>query len=284
MKVGFVTCEELPLITNDDQLVADELKKLGIEVMPIIWERDIELESFNLIVIRSCWNYHLKLQEFIKWLDKIDDKKIKLFNPSNIVRWNLNKKYLAELANQGVIVPKTIWVKQGDTSNLASILKSNEIEEAVIKPTVSLSAYNTWRTSTNTALQDQDKFAKQVEIEELMIQLFVREIMTEGELSFVFLDGQYSHAVRKRAKEGDFRVQSDFGGTKIEINPSDKQVEQIMKVYSLIKEPLMYARIDVVEVQGQMSLMEVELIDPELYFRFNAKSAKRMAETIARHC
>ncbi|MBV9788046.1 MAG: hypothetical protein JOZ51_07735 [Chloroflexi bacterium] len=280
--IGFATYSEEPQLTKDDLLVVAALHPLSINVVPVVWDDpSVDLRQIEAVVIRSCWDYHLKPDRFLQWVDTLDQASIPVFNSNAIVRWNFDKHYLQELAAQGVAIPRTIWIEPGAQADLATILREHDLAEAVIKPTISLSAYQTWRISADEARAHQDAFAQLVAERGMMIQEFIPEVTTSGELSLMFFGKVYSHAVYKRPRQGDFRVQTDFGGTREIAAPPQSVIAQAQAIVDSIAEPLQFARVDGIEVEGRLVLMELELIDPLLFFSYDPAAAQRFAEVIA---
>lgn len=281
-KIGFATYQGIPGGTGDDLLAADELRRLGFDVVPVIWDDPAAATGrLDAVVIRSCWDYHLKPERFTAWLDELDQAGVTVLNSSRITRWNLNKEYLKDLAAGGVPVPRTIWIEPGSRVDLEDLLREHGMDEAVVKPVISLSAYKTWRTSTAQARAHQADFEEITAERAVMVQELVREVETQGEISFVFFGGEHSHTVLKRPKAGDFRVQEDFGGTREILTPSAALVEQAEAILDLAGEPVVFARVDAIDVGGWLVLMELELIDPFLFLGFDEGAPRRFAAAIA---
>lgn len=281
-KIGFATYREIPALTADDLLAAEELRLLGFDVVPVVWDDPAaDVHDLAAVVTRSCWDYHLRPDRFRSWLDALDRSGTPVLNSSRLVHWNMDKRYLRALAAQGVAVPRTVWVEAGDGGDLEALLHDHGIGEAVVKPAISLSAHETWRTSLSAARGHQDAFARLVSTGSVLVQELVEEVVSRGEISFVFFGGAYSHAVLKRPKEGDFRVQMDFGGSRELWSPPDSLVEQARAVVDLVEEPLVFARVDGIDVGGQLCLMELELIDPVLFLAFDEQAPRRFAEAIS---
>jgi glutathione synthase/RimK-type ligase-like ATP-grasp enzyme len=193
----------------------------------------------------------------------------------------MDKKYSSDLAAEGVAIPPTVWLEKGAAADLPTLLRENDFERAVIKPTISATAHRTWRTSLDKAQQDQHKLDVILSASGAMVQKFADKAITNGEWSLLFLDGKYSHAVLKRPKEGDFRVQSDFGGTSTPQIPSPALLEQAEAIVRLIKSPLLCARVDGIDNDGQFVLLELELIEPELFLRLDPLAPRRFDAAIA---
>jgi glutathione synthase/RimK-type ligase-like ATP-grasp enzyme len=282
-QIGFATYRDMPQGADDDRLVANALRRFGLEIVPVIWDTSEPLATVpQTVVIRSCWNYHYHPRAFLEWVANLKAQGIRVFNPPPLIRWNIDKHYLKELARQGVALPQTVWVEQNVQTDLATLLSDHRMDAAVIKPTISLSAYKTWRTSLAEAHAHQHAFDELVGEQSVIVQSYVEAIASSGELSLVFFGGGYSHAVRKRPRAGDFRVQMDFGGTREVVVPALHVMEQAQAIVDLVHEPLLYARVDGIDTGAQFLLMELELIDPVLFFTYDQHSPQRFAEALVR--
>ena len=234
------------------------------------------------MVIRSCWDYHKRAREFLSWIEQTEKAGVKLFNSAKIICWNLEKTYLRELAEKGVKIPATIWFEKGEKGNLEKILRENNWRKAVLKPTISATAWQTFVVAPENADDLQPEFENLLADGGVMIQKFVEEIQTKGEWSFMFFDKKFSHAVLKRAKNGDFRVQDNFGGSvETNLKPPLGLIVQARKLIEMMPEDLLYARVDAVEIDGELTLMELELIEPVLFLKEDTTAARKFAEAIA---
>lgn len=289
--IGFSTYEKMPDGTADDQLAAVELRRLGFEVTPVVWDDpSVNARGLDAVVMRSCWDYHLKPERFAEWVESLDRAGVRVLNSSRVTRWNLDKRYLEDLASRGVAIPRTVWLErrlerrleQGSRVDLAALLREHEIQEAVIKPVISASAYRTWRMSAAEADQYQGALDEVLADRDVMVQEFIEEVTAQGEISFVFLGGEHSHTVLKRPKAGDFRVQEDYGGSREIWSPAPSLVEQARAAVDRVGEPVVFARVDGIDVGGRLVLMELELIDPVLFLGLDEQAPRRFAEAIAR--
>ena len=280
-KVAFVTYAELPLLYGDDRIAAGLLRGRGVEVDAVLWDAPgVMWEEYDAVVLRSCWEYHLRTEEFLGWIDLMERRGVPLWNPPAVVRDNADKRYLRGLASEGTPVVPTVWLEEGEDFDLTGILKSHGWEQAVIKPVVSMSAYRTWVTDPVRAPADAARVREMLSSSGVLIQRFLPEVQTRGEWSFVFFMKEYSHAVLKTPKPGDFRVQTDFGGRVTVPEPSPQLIDQAERIVRRVNGPLLYARVDAVEVGGELMLMELELIDPVLFFGRSPGAALRFADAI----
>jgi hypothetical protein len=279
--IALVTYRDLPQLTPEDQLVCSFLRTLGVQAHAVIWDDpDVAWDSYQAVVVRSCWDYHVHPSRFITWLTHLEHLEVPLWNPAPILRWNMHKTYLRDLQTQAVAVPPTCWLERGCNAELATILADQGWKEAVIKPAISATAYNTWRTTREQGSQDQSRFAASLQHADILVQQFMDPIVTDGEWSFAFFQKQYSHAVLKKAKSGDFRVQDDFGGTIEVLSPGMALIEQAQQIINCINDPLLFARVDGIERDGQLVLMELELIEPFLFLQSDPHAVERFAHAI----
>ncbi|MBI5452479.1 hypothetical protein HY945_03375 [Candidatus Gottesmanbacteria bacterium] len=277
--IALVTYTQQPKLFDGDNLLVDPFKRHGFSVKVIPWDKkDILWENFDLVILRSAWDYHLRIPEFLNWLDLLESRKVNLWNPVNIIRWNMNKKYLLDLSNLGIHIIPTLLVNK-DTLNYArKIADKKGWEEVVVKPTYGASAYRIEKFKSQELDVEIPQLQSILRESDIMIQPFMKEINSEGELSFIFFDKQYSHAILKKPKKEEFRSQPEFGGSEISIKPAPQLLSQAQQILGKISSPLLYARIDGVDVNGQFQLMELELIEPYLFFEKDEKSAEKFVD------
>jgi hypothetical protein len=279
--IAFVTYRDLPQLTSEDQLVCSYLQQCGVKTHAVIWDApDVTWNTYDAVVVRSCWDYHLQPSAFSAWLTTLERLQAPLWNPAPLLRWNLHKSYLRDLQAQGVAIPPTCWLDRGSHADLGSLFADQGWEEAVIKPAISATAYQTWRTTRTQADYDQPDLAAGLQHADMLVQQFMDPVVKDGEWSFVFFRKQYSHAVLKKAKPGDFRVQDDFGGTVEVVSPGVELIEQAGQIINCIAGPLLFARVDGIERDGQLVLMELELIEPFLFLKSHSNAIERFARAI----
>jgi glutathione synthase/RimK-type ligase-like ATP-grasp enzyme len=281
--IAFVTCESLPAIQADDRLVVDALERHGFEVTAAVWnDAAVDWRQFACVVIRSAWDYHRDEVRYAAWLRRCEIDHVNLWNPAAAVLANMDKRYLAEFADSGIATVPIEYVNRGEKQSLRTLLERRNWTRAVVKPAVSASAYGTWRTALTIAPSDERRFDEEVTQRSVLVQPFVDEIVTSGEWSLVFFDGEYSHAVLKKPAPGDFRVQEELGGRGEPANPSPGIIEQVRRVLSRVAGPLLYARVDGIVRDGAFVLMELEINEPYLYIGSSNGAAERFADAIVR--
>ena len=281
MTVVFATCDHQPLIAPDDAPLAVALGDLGIAVVPMPWT---EIDPASVIdagpiVLRSTWDYHRMPTMFAAWLEALDDSGRVVMNTPAIARDNIDKIYLRGLEQAGIPIPRTRWVDRPDAAGLRQVLRDEAWEGAVIKPRIAATAYGTFLISSASELSEADLAPARAS--GALLQEFIPNIRTRGEISLVFAGRDFSHAVSKHASDGDYRVQQDFGGSVVETTPSAAVLALASQVMTHVPGDYVFARVDIVEADRGPLLMELELIEPELYFTIVPGAAARMARAIA---
>jgi hypothetical protein len=279
-RAALATCAERPELTRDDTLLARALQRRGVATVPRPWDATVDWGGFSAVVLRSTWDYHLRIDAFHSWLDRLDASRVPVLNPTRIVRWNSHKGYLRDLRDRGVPILPTLWLGRGEQRTLENVLDETGWSEAVVKPAVSASAHDTWRTSRARADQDQAAFDAQLLAGDVLVQELAPEIASEGEWSLVFFGPVWSHAVLKRPAPGDFRVQEELGGTPQSLVPPPALVGQAERILAGLPAMPAYARVDGVARGGRLLLMELELIEPALYLGTSAGAADRFADAV----
>lgn len=265
---AFLTTDDLAGYVTDDRLAEVPLAKLGWAVEHVPWRQPGGWERYEAVVIRSTWDYHKHPGEFLAVLEEIGRSGVRLANPLELVRWNARKTYLRDLEARGLPVVPTVW----DRDRFGEL----DADEIVIKPVISASAFHTYR------LRRGDRWSSEMEAafagREVMAQPFLRSIVEEGEFSLFYFGGELSHAVLKSPKEEDFRVQEEHGGLIRPVEPPASLIELGRRIVESLPVAPLYARVDLARLDsGGYALMELELIEPSLYFRTDPESPRRFA-------
>ncbi len=279
--VAFATWRELPALSVDDRLAAGALEDLGIGGEPAVWDDPgVRWSRYDAVVVRSCWDYHLREAELRRWIARLEALSVPLWNPPALLRWNMNKHYLRDLAAQGVPTLPTVWLERGGRAGLPDLLAANGWDQAVVKPTVSASAHETWRTSRDAAPDQQRRFEALLARGGVMVQRFAEEIETAGEWSLLFFGGRFSHAVLKRPRPGDFRVQTEHGGVAVSAVPPPAVLDRAGQALAAVPGPWLYARVDGCGNGGDFQLMELEMLEPWLFFAHDPEAPGRFAAAL----
>ncbi|MFH0756283.1 MAG: hypothetical protein V2B15_03240 [Bacteroidota bacterium] len=268
-------------ILDEDRLVRDALEKRGLKVARCSWDDPrVDWSDTEYILFRSTWDYFDRFPEFCVWLEK-SKAKTSMLNPYEIIRWNLDKHYLEDLAKAQVHVPPTIFIESGNQATLTDWVVGPGWREVILKPVVSGAARHTYRFRAGESGQYETLFRKLIADEPMMIQEFQEKVLEKGELAFMVIGGKFTHAVVKKAKKGDFRVQDDFGGSVQHHDPAGHEILFAEQAVARCGYNPVYARVDAIwDNNGRMAVSELELIEPELWFRFNPEAADRLADHI----
>jgi len=283
-RICFVTSDAFPDMTPDDLLAATTLREAGAKVSPAIWtDTSVRWQNYNAVIIRSPWDYHLRPDQFRELLSVLEAGKAQVFNSVDVIRWNMNKRYLLELQSKGIRIPRTCFVNQAEGFDLNKIRSTIGGGEVVVKPEISASAWNTRRYTLDTLnKRGEEELGQLLATTNLVIQEFMPEVISDGEWSIIFFGDQFSHAIRKFPASKDFRVQEEFGGThRLESDPPDGLLAQAKKAVDACRENLLYARVDGIVRDDAFIIMEVELIEPALYFGVDPKSSARFCSRLA---
>jgi hypothetical protein len=274
-RVGLVTSSQFPALADDDRPLVSYLQKIGIEAVPLVWsEPGIRWEDFDRCVLRSTWDYHRKFAEFNAWLDRVEPL-TELWNPPPILRWNVRKTYLRDLEERGVAIVPTIWL--GQPSEILAAHARRGGKRSVVKPVVSANAENTYVLDAGAPADALPSAA--VSGDGLLLQPYLEEVESSGERSLVFLDGFFSHAVRRKAALNPAATLVD--GDPVEPTPGEHASARA--AIQAIGAPVMYARVDLVTTRdGIPRVMELELVEPSLYLGSHPPAAARLAGLIAR--
>jgi len=268
--------DDLGSYVADDDLAIEPLSRFGVAVETVSWrQKECDWADFELVVIRTPWDYQSAPGEFLAVLETIESR-TRLENPLDIVRWNLDKRYLREMESRGTRIVPTIWEAKYIAAEFDGWMSGFGVDEIIIKPRVSATAEHTYRLNSYDASLESI-FATR----EFLVQPFIPNIVTEGEYSLFFFNGEYSHAINKSPKHNDFRVQEEHGGIITEIQPDESLMAAGRETAATIGRDLLYARVDFVrDDDGNFCLMELELIEPALYLRMNAGAPERFARAI----
>lgn len=268
-------------VLKEDRLVMDGLEKLNLRTIKKDWnDTNFNWSSTKSAIFRSTWDYFDQFSNFRNWLELVKEQ-CYLINPYEQINWNLDKHYLLDLQKLDLPIVESVFVSKKTQLNLETISKSKNWKDIVIKPTISGAARHTYHLKNDEIKKFQDKWLSLTNNEDFMVQEFQKNILSTGEIAVMLFGGEYSHSVLKKAKKGDFRVQDDFGGSVEKINPSLEIIELAEKTVKSLKTMPLYGRVDIILDNGSNPVIsELELIEPELWFRFKEESAYKLAEIV----
>jgi hypothetical protein len=276
--VAIVTWSGLPQLDSYDVPILAALAELGLEARPCIWDDPaVDWSVPRAVVVRTAWDSHLRRDAFVAWAGKVG-RLTRLFNPADVLRWNTHKGYLRELEAKGVPVTPTVWVPKGGAPDVAALMRERGWEALVMKPVISAGALKTYRFG-RVALE-----AAQAQLEalagegEVMVQPYLTAFEREGERSYLFFDGEFSHAVRRPPGLKDSPL--PFAEPHAFDAPPD-ELALAHEVLAAVGRPLLYARVDVAtDNAGRTRLQELEVTEPRLFLTLDARAPGRLARAI----
>jgi glutathione synthase/RimK-type ligase-like ATP-grasp enzyme len=276
-----VTCEKFSNLYPDDLLLASALEEIGVGAVPAVWSRaDVGWTSFDALVMRSPWDYFERPTEFRTWLHARTASGVLMCNSREILEWNFDKSYLQDLARKGVEVVPTICIAREEKADIAAMARARGWNEIVVKPTVGGGGYRVFRFRLDEFPRYADEIARTLVDRGVLVQPFLPEIITGGELSLLFFDGVYSHAVCKRPGAGDYRVQFQYGGSDEKVAVSEALVAQAHACIAHAPALPVYARVDGVVKDGKFLLMELEVFEPLMFLSYDPQAPARFARAI----
>lgn len=279
-RCAFLTMDNPKSFVIDDELVLPHMLAHGWQVDQVPWRKPTRWDDFEAVIIRTPWDYQQDPAAFVQVLEAIDRSRAVLVNPLELVRWNLRKSYLRKLEAQGVLIPQTVWLSPGEVKRLEESAVELKAQELVIKPLISANADHTYRLRLDELADHMPTLRAAFERREALVQPFLPAVVEEGEFSVFFFGRRYSHAILKTPKAQDFRVQEEHGGVITSVEPEAALMEAALKVIDVTTPDPMYARVDLVRHEGQFLLMELELIEPSLYFRTHPAAPENFAQAL----
>lgn len=291
MKIAFLACPTTlpgsptrrPDAFEHDLYLGAVREGLGARgtVTDIDWRAPLdELAQFDLALLGTPWDYTEAKDEFLIRLGELEQAGVTVCNPLEVVRWNADKLYLKELGALGAVTIPTLWPERAGPEDVLAAFDHFGTDRVVVKRRVGAGA-----VGQDSFTRDNPPPADWSLDQAAMIQPFLPAIQTEGELSFIFIDGTLSHALIKRAKAGDYRIQSLYGGSEepVEPGPADRAAAEAIMALLPFDQPPLYARIDMVRLDdGQLAVIEAELIEPYLYPEQGPNLGALLAQGMAR--
>ena len=268
-------------IHEEDRLLEDALKPYGVSCERVAWsDADYDWASADLVVFRTPWDYMNRYPEFSAWLEEVTPL-TQFLNPLETIHWNLDKHYLQDLEKSGIRIVPTLFAEKNASLKLEDWHQQAGWTHTVLKPSVSAGGRHTYRLNPGNRAEHEAIFQELLAEESWMLQPFLNSVVDHGEWSAMVFNGQFSHAVLKNAKPGDFRVQDDFGGTVKKVEASAELREFAEAAARVVSPVPAYARVDVVLLDdSSLAISELELFEPELWMRFEPSSAKILAEAV----
>ncbi|SHF05145.1 hypothetical protein SAMN05443144_10564 [Fodinibius roseus] len=283
-KCAFLSMDSLDGYECYDHLLFDPLAERGWSAEEVSWRNgQVDWNRFDVVLIRSPWDYQQDPQKFFRVLQEIDRSSAILENTLELVEWNIDKTYLRDLQQEGIEIVPSLWKDRFDSRDWDSFFSGLSAEEIIIKPTISAGAEDTFRLRKS----EGEKYAEQLSgifsRRPFIVQPFMPSVVSEGEFSLFYFGNTYSHTILKTPKKNDFRVQEEFGGQLQKIEAGEQLLATGRQILELIEPDPLYTRIDLVRTSNHaFALMELELIEPSLYFNMDSASPRRFAAVFDR--
>ena len=283
MKIAFLSTKELEGFFVYDELTVPVFEQAGIQVDTVPWRDEVDWNQYDAVIVRSTWDYQQAPDAFMACLQRIASSSALLINPFDLMQWNIKKTYLKDLADKSVSVVPTLWYTGLEAESVMHALSHFDTHTLIVKPVLSANADDTFKI-TRDAYQEDVADVKHLFVDrEIMIQPFLDAIVDEGEYSLFYFGGRYSHAIVKRPAKGDFRVQEEHGGQLATYTPEASVLGIAQQALDAMPADSLYARVDVVRAKNGWAIMELELIEPSLYFNLDEDAPKRFVDAFIRY-
>lgn len=267
---------------NENTDLLPFLKNKGLDIESIIWDDPtIDWQQFDIALLKTPWDYHQKFEAFSAWLDKLESLNIRLLNDYDIVRWNMDKHYLKEIAVAGFDIIPSIFLDKGWNGDINALFEDLGASEIIIKPCISGGSKNTISVAKATAEKTRPGIIDLLTKGDYIVQPLMTEVQ-QGEWSHIFFDGKHSHSIIKKPKQGDFRVQQIYGGTIEPLHPTKEQIAHAKSYLEKFAPDTLYARVDGLMVNNKFMLMELELIEPFLYLSYDENAVENYNQALSK--
>ena len=282
--IAFLSTDDLEDYFVWDNLLIQPFSQHGVHVDVISWHAiDIDWSQYDAVIVRSTWDYQEHADAFIDKLIEITKHDTVLINPLSLMQWNISKRYLQILQTQGITIIPSVFFDSVAISDIYAQFAYFDTQEIIIKPLISANSENTFRLDHTNLMAQAGPLSNIFSTTPCVIQPFLDSVINEGEYSLFYFNGEYSHTIRKVPKPGDFRVQEEHGGELITVIPDERQLSAAAKVLAALPEKSLYARVDLIrnpraQKDDIWQLMEVELIEPSLYFNMDEASPERFVQ------
>jgi len=279
MRVAILRCQKLPSFVtwdipnvddlfSDDRLLVQEFTRRGIEAASVVWrDHRLDWDLFDLALIRSTWDYIDDREHFLSVLAEIEASRCRLFNPLEAVSWNSDKRYLLDLERWHVPTVPTYLASTLDQDHWRDLAIAGNWSEAILKPTIGAGGANVHRVTPEEIVSTLERLAVEQPQRDFLVQPLIETVIHEGEWSFIYIGGKLSHVLLKKPAAGDYRAHGIYGGSLAVIDePLAEDVVQAEAILASLPFELLYARLDLVRIGDRLCVMELELIEPILYF------------------
>lgn len=276
--VAFLSMDKLDDFFVYDELLIPHFEQAGWQVSSVPWRETTDWDNFDAVIVRSPWDYQQSPAAFVACLRDIERSSAYLENPLALMEWNLEKTYLKALEKRGVATLPTLWRCGFDLAAIELARSHFQTNSLIVKPVLSANADDTFLLTGETAVMQHETLSELYHQRQIMIQPFANAVVADGEYSVFYFDGNYSHAILKTPKAGDFRVQEEHGGTLQAVTPDKDILAVCEQALAAMPTDSLYARVDIIRFDNRWVIMELELIEPSLYFNLDEASSPRFVQ------
>lgn len=278
-RCAYLTMQDPGDFVTDYDISFDAMAELGWQVDTVPWrDTSIEWDDYDAVYICTPWDYPEDSDLFMRVLETIDASSAHLLNPLSLVKWTLAKTYLRDLEKRGAEIVPSIWFDDIDAAQMPRWFEQLGTDKVVIKPDVGANAQDTYVLCNPVPDELAAQLLRTFSRRPFFLQPFMENVQSEGEYSLFFFNGEYSHAIQKIPKPGDFRVQEEHGSDIRSVQPTQDLIDTAQQVLALVDPQPVYVRADFVrDDDDTFLLMELELIEPSLYLRTDDGAAARFA-------
>ena len=280
-RCAYLTMDDIGNFVIDSDLSFAPMADLGWEVEMVPWRRAVDWDDYDVVYICTPWDYQHDVAAFLSVLEAVERSSARLVNSLELVRWNLEKTYLGELEMRGADIVPSLFFDRFDADRVAECFAAHDAGKLVLKPVVGANADHIFVVTDPLSDEVVDELRQTYERRPFFVQPFMNSVQSEGEYSLFFFAGDYSHAILKKPRAGDFRTQEEHGADILSVEAPAALVETARHVLGVVNPQPVYVRADFVRDSGErFLLMELELIEPSLYFRTDPGSAGRFARAL----
>ncbi len=273
--VRLVTAAHVPDLAPDDRELLYALRRRGVATEIAVWDDSaLDWAAAPVTVVRSVFDYHLRRDEFVAWVDRVEPL-TRLYNAPGTIRWNSHKSYLRRLAASGIATVPTAWAQQGEQVDLGALMAVRAWPEVVVKPAVSASAHGTLKVGAANLAEGRAHLAELLRSTDVLVQPYLYEFETVGETSLIWLGGEQTHSVRRPSGLHSPHSVEHLGEL---YRPRPAELAFARAVYAWVAPEPLYARVDVLDTRAHgLLLLELELVEPALYLLLSTAAADRLA-------
>ncbi|MFB6345733.1 MAG: RimK family alpha-L-glutamate ligase [bacterium] len=278
--IALATDSDHPELHPGFRQFADVLEERGLNPEPVQWTSDTSWSDYDTVIITSTWDYVQNFDAYRSWIDTLEASSAQVWNPVDVLRWNMNKMYLKDLRESNQSIVPSVFLPAGTSVPVNRIVEEKNWSEIVIKPLVGAGASDLKKFDGESLDEAQEWLDRLADNHGAIVQEFQESIRENGEWSFVFFNREYQYAVKKEPAQDDYRVQIAHDGTREGEEAPPGLIRQAQSAVDSITKPFLYARVDALANNGQLQLIEVEMVEPDLYLEYSENGPEAFADAL----